>query len=104
MQTFLMLIYGAACTAIGWAGLRALYRMSPRTPHVRRAAFLLMTLGAACGYIEALRGLPPQASALFIVVGAGLLLLVGARGGGTRQRSSRSPLPPPTLRDSAFHR
>jgi peptidoglycan/LPS O-acetylase OafA/YrhL len=104
MQTILMLIYGAACTLVGWCGLRALYRMSPRTPHLRRSAFILLTLGAACAYIEAIRALPPMASALCIAVGACLLLLCGARSGGSRQRVDRAPLPPPTLRDSAFHR
>jgi hypothetical protein len=108
MQTILMLIYGAACTVVGFCGLRALYRMSPRTSHLRRAAFIALTLGAACGYLEAWRQLPPLASALFIVIGAGLLLLAGARTGGACQRVDRAPLPPPTLReslpDSAFHR
>ncbi len=83
-------IYLAACTVVAFIGLRALYRMGRRTSHVRRAAFVLLTLGAALGYLEVVRGLTPMASSLFIVAGTSLLLLVGARGSRPRTHAPNS--------------
>ena len=87
-------IYLAACTVVAFIGVQALYRMGRRTSHVRRAAFVLLTLGAALGHLEVVRGLTPMASSLLIVAGTCLLLLVGARG-------AKRPAPP--MRNSAFH-
>ena len=104
MHMALTLIYGAACTIVGWYGLRALYRMGPRTPHVRRAAFVFLTLGAGCGYIESFQQMQPMASAFFIALGACLLLIVGARtDSGGRSRRGETVSADSTMHNSAFN-
>lgn len=79
MLTLLLLCYLLACTVVAWYGVRAIFHMTRRTPHLRRAAFILLTAGAGCAFIETSLRAPPLLSAAGLAIGVSLLLLVGVR-------------------------
>jgi len=91
-------MYLLACVIVAILGIKSLSRMSRRTQHLRRFAFVLMTAGAlvpvavllnhAAAVIttaEAAKALEAvsasaQVSGTFFAVGLAFLLTVGARG------------------------
>lgn len=80
MVVALWLLYLSACTVLAWYGIRALFHMTRRTHHLRRVAFLALTVGPGAAVLEAIGQHPPLLSAVSIAAGAGLLLMIGARG------------------------
>lgn len=81
MEALLLLIYLVNCAVVVCLGSAAIFRMGPRTQHLRRLAFIALTFGGAVAFIEALRSIPIGLSASAMAIGAGMLLAAGVRGG-----------------------
>lgn len=77
-------VYLSACAILFCFGTHALYRMTRKCSHLRRAAFVLTASGAGVAFIEAIAGVPvalfpPPLSATLIVSGVALLHIIGSR-------------------------
>jgi hypothetical protein len=79
MVVVLPLLYAVACALIAVHGFIVLRHMTRRTPHLRRSAFILLTMGGFIGCLEALDAMVPTASLVVLTVGALLLLIAGPR-------------------------
>lgn len=90
---WLHLLYGLFCLAVAVRGFCVLNRMTRHTSMMRRVVWLLLTWGGMIGVIELWADAPPAASITLMGVGAGALLVVGARW-PLRDRSRHGPPAP----------
>lgn len=89
MEPLLKLLYLVLCASASVWGVAVLYRMSARTNHIRRVAFITVTFGGLLGVAEFFKGNGVAFSLPIILVGFVLLCLVGFR---FRRRSHNTPI------------
>lgn len=88
-MTAAAVLYAALCVVVLIHALGVLLKMTPRTNHVRRSAFVLSGFGAMVGLLEVANEVAPLTSMLVLLLS--FLLLVSA---GLRYGPRRPPGPP----------
>jgi len=79
MISLLTVAYLILCAAAAGRGVFVLYRMTPRTPHMRRLAFLMMVFGGMLGWIEVIENRAPALSMTCLAFGVVVLFFAGIR-------------------------
>lgn len=96
-MTAAAVLYAVICVAVLVHALGVLLKMSPRTNHVRRSAFVLFGFGSMVGLLEVSHEAAPLTSMLVLLFGFLLLVSAGLRYG------PRKPPSPPTIQGSRDH-
>ena len=96
-MTAAAVLYAVICVAVLVHALGVLLKMTPRTNHIRRSAFVLSGFGAMVGLLEVANEVAPLTSMLVLLLSFLLLVSAGLRYG------PRKPPSPPTIQGNRDH-